>query len=199
MKQQEVIENINKLQTKVNEMTDEYWVQYSDLSTWQFWYHLAWIIIPLVVLYRYINRERFFEILFYGYTMHVIFTYNDSFLVRYGYVDHPYMVLSQFPFSLTVNAAILPVIYMLLYQYCTDRGRNFYLWSLAVSAVVGLAWVEIHKQLNLFQINEKMNILQLRNELLNVYIFLGNYIVSIIVLWITRLFLTIKKKTKGHL
>ncbi|WP_332692076.1 CBO0543 family protein [Halalkalibacter lacteus] len=196
MKQQEFIENINKLQTKVNQMTDEYWIQFSDLSTWQFWYHLAWVIIPLVVLYRYISRERFFEILFYGYTIHVIITYNDSYLVRYGYVDHPYMVISQFPFSFSVNAAILPVVYMLLYQYCTDREKNFYLWSLAVSAFVGLLWLEVHKQLNLFQINEKMNILQLRNEFLNFYIFLGNYLVSIIVLWITKLFIFIKRNTK---
>jgi hypothetical protein len=198
MKQQEVIENINKLQTKVNQMTSEYWAQYSDVSTWQFWYHFAWIIIPLVVLYRFISRERFFEVLFYGYTTHVIFIYMDSYLVRYGYVDHPYMVLSQFPFSLSVNAAILPVLYMLLYQYCTNRGKNFYVWSLAASAFVGLLWVEFHRQLNLFQINEKMNIFQLRSEFLNFYIFLANYIVSILVLWITKLFICIKKNTKGH-
>ncbi len=194
MRQQEFLENINKVQTRVNYMTDEYWALYSDPTTWQFWYHVAWLIIPLVILFIYINKERFFEILFYGYSIHVLFTYGDSFLVRYGYVDHPYMILSQFPFALSVNAAILPVIYMLLYQYCTEHKKNFYIWSLVVSAVVGLGWVEIHKQLNLFQIHEKMNVLQLHSGFLNFYIFLNNFLTSIFVFWFTKLFLLLKEK-----
>ncbi|WP_052144841.1 hypothetical protein, partial [Halalkalibacter okhensis] len=192
MTQQEFIEKINRVQTNVNYMTDEYWALYSDASTWQFWYHLFWLIFPLVILFKFIDKEKFFEVLFYGYSVHVLFTYGDSYLVRYGYVDHPYMIFSQFPFAFSVNAAILPVIYMLLYQYCILHKKNFYIWSLVVSAVVGLGWVEIHKQLNIFQMNEKLNVLQLHPAYMNFYIFINNFMTSVIVFWFTKLFIYIK-------
>ncbi len=187
MKQQEFIEKINDIQTKANVLSDQYWAQFSHMGTWQFWYHVVLLIIPLVLLYRLINRQRLFEILFYGYTSHVIFTYIDSYMVRYGYWDHPFMILPQFPFALSINASLLPVIYMLIYQYCTDRGRNFYLWALVASVVVGFIWVEIHEQHNIFQLHRGIT---------NLHTFISNFFVSVLTYWITRLFLYIKKYTK---
>ncbi|MDT8860465.1 hypothetical protein N0O92_09475 [Alkalihalobacillus sp. MEB130] len=195
MTQQEWINQINERQVEVNTLIDEYWALYSSPSSWQFWYHIVLLVVPLLLLYRFINRERFFEILFYGYTTHVLVTYLDSLMSRYGYWEHPYMILSQYPFTLSINASLLPVTYILLYQYCTDRKKSFHLWLLPVTAIMAFGFVEIHEQMNIFQIYDKINVFQLHGGLLNFYMFLLNYVIASLAFWITKLFIKIKYRT----
>ncbi len=199
MTHKDFIDKMNEARVETNLLTDEYWATYSDPSTWQFWYLIALLIIPLVALYLLLNRKRFFEILFYGYTAHVLYTYLDAYMSRYGYWEHPYMILPQYPFTLSINASLLPVVYLLLYQFCTDRGRNFHLWLLGVSAVVGIGFIELHRQMGIFFLYEEINVFQLHESLLNFYMFVGNYILASIAYWFTKLFIYIKHHTHARI
>ncbi|WP_052144891.1 hypothetical protein [Halalkalibacter okhensis] len=199
MTQKEFINKVNEARLDTNLLSDEYWATYSDPTTWQFWYLIALLIIPLVALYVLLNRKRFFEILFYGYTLHVLFTYFDAYMSRYGFWEHPYMILPQYPFTLSINASLLPVAYLLLYQFCTQQGRNFHIWLIGASALIGIGFVEIHRQMGVFILYEKINILQLHEGLLNFYMFIGNYIMGSISYWFTKLFLYFKHHTQAKI
>lgn len=48
-----------------------YWTDYSNPSTWQFWFLIVILLIPLVILYIKMDRSKVYLIGFYGYNVHV--------------------------------------------------------------------------------------------------------------------------------
>jgi hypothetical protein len=96
------------------------------------------------------------------------------------------MILPQYPFVLSINASLLPVPYMLVYQYCTEHKKNFYLWALITAFSIGIVFVEIHKHMNIFQLH-KVN---------KIHVFVINFVVALISYWATLLFLYIQKNTR---
>lgn len=81
MNEAQLYQRIYKLREQLSGAYSEYWQHFSDVSTWYFWFNLASIVIPFIILYFAIDRGRLFEISFYGYSVHVLWSNADVFLV----------------------------------------------------------------------------------------------------------------------
>ena len=71
--QLEMLETIRKAEIAQTERWIHYWQEYSNLHTWQFWVVVAMFVLPLVILFLFIDRKRVFHLGFYGYSVHVFF------------------------------------------------------------------------------------------------------------------------------
>ena len=134
MEYKEYWSQIHKESEEFNSIISSYWNEYSHIGTWQFWVIVSLLIIPLILLYFTVDRKRIFEIFFFGYTVHILWTYVDIPLERYGYLVHTYFISPAFPFAINMSASALPVGFLLLYQYCTNHNKNFYMYTLLLSA-----------------------------------------------------------------
>ncbi|EOW8912860.1 hypothetical protein ACOVAE_003086, partial [Listeria monocytogenes] len=56
----------------------DYWARFSNLDTWQFWVNVVFLILPLIVIWFSIDKKRALLLGFYGFNVHVWFTYIDS-------------------------------------------------------------------------------------------------------------------------
>lgn len=63
--QNEALFKINHQQEKLEESWLDYWQQFSNLDSWQFWLHCMMFIFPLVVIYFKIDRKKAFEVGFF--------------------------------------------------------------------------------------------------------------------------------------
>lgn len=43
-------EEIKEAQEAVFDLWNEYWLEYSAFNTWQFWFNVLMIILPLIIL-----------------------------------------------------------------------------------------------------------------------------------------------------
>lgn len=152
---------INEASKKVTSLMYSYWHEHSDWGNWQFWVLLLCLLVPLIVLLIKLDRNRTFEILFFGYTVHMLWTYTDLALIRQGYIDHYYFLMPFLPQAFGITASLLPVSFMLLYQYCINQEKPFILWTTGLSALFALGFAPIEKLLGLVSITKGFTIVHL--------------------------------------
>lgn len=171
-------DRIEAVQDQFNSVIESYWGQYSHWGTWTFWTVLLMFLAPLVLLFFTVNRNRVFEVFFFGFVVHVLWTYTDIALERQNMLIHPYFLSPQLPYGLNITVSALPVGFLLLYQFCTGRGINFYLYSAVLSAVFAFGFASAE----LFT-----GFLELDRGLTRVHLFLIDYAIALLAYESTRL------------
>ncbi|MED4072123.1 hypothetical protein [Priestia endophytica] len=176
---------INEKEDELSSLFSNYWHQYSDFGTWQFWLILVSLIIPLIILCFTVEKRRVFEVFFFGYTVHVLWTYANIMLERSGYIVHTYYLTPLLPTPTNITASILPVGFLLLYQYCTKHRKNFYLYSVVISVIFafGLASIE-----------EKLKLLNIRNEKTLIYLYITDVVIAFVAYWFTKFLLKVRNR-----
>jgi hypothetical protein len=149
---------INKLSEKVSSLMNSYWQKYSDWGNWQFWVLLLCMLVPLIVLLIRLDRKRTFEILFFGYTVHMLWTYTDLILIRKGFIDHDYFLLPFLPQGLGITSSLLPVAFMLVYQFCINHDKNFFVFATGLSALVAFVFTPIERAAGLVSLVKGLTI-----------------------------------------
>lgn len=170
---------------ELSQLISAYWSQYSDMGNWQFWLVLAFLLLPLILLFFTVDRKRMVEIFFFGYTVHILWTYIDQVLASYNYFIHTYFLSSLFPSALSMTASALPVGFLLIYQYCTKHKKNYYFYSLLLSALFAFGFATIEEYMGLVEIRKGLN---------QLHIFLIDIAISFIAYWFTKLILKIKDR-----
>ncbi|RFU60989.1 hypothetical protein D0466_19900 [Peribacillus glennii] len=177
------------MQEEVTHLQEEYWFLHSNIDSWQFWVMLLMLVIPLIVLYFAIDKrkDKLFLILFYGFNIHVWFTYIDSIGVRHGYWTYPYYLTPYFPFSFSLDSSLIPVAFLLVYQWTLNYNKNFYLYSIGLSIIIAFGLKPLLDSANLFELNKGMNYF---------YLFLLYCFIFILSKLIIEIFLKIQKRAE---
>ncbi|ARK31939.1 CBO0543 family protein [Halalkalibacter krulwichiae] len=168
----------------------DYWQQYSGLNTIQFWINLIMLLAPLVILYMKIDRSRALLLGFFGFNVHTWFTYIDNVGVRFGFWSYPYQAIPFLPVHFGLDAALIPVSFMLLYQYCLNHEKNFYVFALGLCAGLSFVFKPYLVIFNLFQLHNGANYF---------YLFVFYLIIVGLAIVITNLFLHFEKTTKKNM
>ncbi|WP_160723703.1 CBO0543 family protein [Bacillus sp. USDA818B3_A] len=164
----------------------EYWKDYSTWETWQFWAILIMLVLPLIVLYFTIDRRNAFKIGFYGFNIHVWFNYSDSIAMRTAHVSYPYQVIPLLPVNFALDASLVPVSFMLLYQWCLKHDKNVYLYGILLSAFFSFILKPILVSINIMKLNHGMSYFNL---------FLNYILILFIANVITKVFEHLKMQT----
>ena len=178
MERDQYIDQIFNKQEELSTIVQSYWSEYSHMGTWHFWLVTSFLIIPLVILVFTVDRKRIFEVLFFGFVVHMLWTYVAQFLTNLGYFAYNYYSAPFLPASLNMTASVLPVSFLLLYQYCTNHQKNFFLYLVLLSAVFafGFASIEI-----------KMGFLELRSGMRQLYLFLSDIVIGVLAYFLTQI------------
>lgn len=163
---------------EIDSIVHEYWDQFSDMLHWQFWVLLLFLLLPLILLYFLVDRKRIFELFFFGYTVHILWSYIVIALSRHNIYTYKYFLFPDLPFAVNVTASILPVGFLLMYQYCTNKRKNFILYTLLLSAIFSFGFGSIEKSIGFIELKRGMN---------QLYLFLIDLFVVFIAYWATRL------------
>lgn len=172
-------DEIYKSREKLNADLISFWKENSFLDDWQFWFVIALLILPLVLLYAYLDRTRIFEILFYGFCVHMLWTYLDTLLGSTSLFVHQYFIVPLLPYALSMTSSVLPVGYMLIYQYVVNNGKNYYLYAILLSALFAFVFLPIEQFMGLSEFNRWMNMF---------YLFLFDLAIVFISYWLTMFF-----------
>ncbi|MDR3592438.1 MAG: hypothetical protein P4N41_22475 [Negativicutes bacterium] len=114
-----------------------HWAKYEYLS-FPWLLMTALTVVAIIVWLRLVDKQRTLEILLYGSWIAITGVTLDEFGYEYRLWRYNYHLIAQFPHILWVHLFILPIIYMLIYQYCPGWKR--FLKIMTVCAA-GLAFV----------------------------------------------------------
>ncbi|WP_227522030.1 hypothetical protein [Bacillus solitudinis] len=123
--QLEAFSKITSMTEKLSQSQLEYWQQYSHIDTWGFKAVLLMFIAPLVCLYFVIDRKNILLFGFYGMNIHIWFSYINIAGVKQGFFGYPFELIPYIPGNLSLDAALIPVLFMLIYQWSINHKKNF--------------------------------------------------------------------------
>ncbi|MBP3952379.1 hypothetical protein [Bacillus suaedae] len=183
--QEQMLTNINNLEDDLTKAINQYWKAFSSFDTWQFWLACLMLVLPLIAFYFFVDRKKLFIICFFGYTYHVFLSYFDAFMNRHNFWEYPYFLFPFLTSNIAIDAALLPVSYLLLYQYVINNNKNFYLYSLLLSLLFAFAFAGALQLLGLFRLTNGMN---------NFYLLLVDYGLALLSYWLTSIFIFFSKQ-----
>lgn len=173
-------EELKAAQEKVFDLWNQYWWDYSGFDTWQFWLNIVMIVLPLIFLYLFIDRKRLFLLLFFGFNIHIWSAYLDGMATRANYIGYPYKAIPMFPIHFGMDTSLVPVLFILMYQYTIEKKANFYLHSLILIFLITFILKPILAAGKLFILTKGTNYF---------HIFLGYVIIVLFSKGITNFFL----------
>ncbi|MCP1158777.1 hypothetical protein ACQCVH_18050 [Bacillus infantis] len=155
-RQREMLKDIREKAGALSSEQIEYWKEYSSFNDWQLWAVIIILIVPLILLYFKIDRSKILLLGFYGLNYHIWFAYTNSIGIRLGLWEYPYELLPVLP-SFALDASFVPVMFILLYQWTLNHKKNFYLYSLLLSAVFAFVIKPILVSLDFFRMFKGVN------------------------------------------
>ncbi|MCM3443052.1 CBO0543 family protein [Metabacillus halosaccharovorans] len=167
----------------------DYWYQYSSFDTWQFWVCVGVILIPLIVLYFLIDKKRIFLLGFFGFNIHVWMVYSDSIGSRYNFFEYPYKAIPFLPIQLGIDTSLVPVLFILVYQWILNHKKNFYLYMFGL--IIFLSFI-------MKPILVAHHFMHLKNGANYFYLFLLYVVVVLLSKAITNVFLHLHSKAKEN-
>lgn len=182
--QMEQLNQIRNFETGATSTWVTYWLHYSHMGTWQFWFIVALLIGPLVALYYLMDRRKALLLGFYGFAVHMLFSYIDLFGTKNGLWEYPYKAFPVVPVNVALDTSFVPVVYMLMYQWALNRNVNYYVVLTGVSIVFAGVIKPIFTVLNLFQMYNGMNYF---------YLFIGYLLIMLVSKWLTNVFIWLQR------
>src|SRR5690625_4752751 len=127
MNKGQLYQEIAEYRDRTQHLISQYWHQYSNINTWYFWFILLSIIISLVILYFAIDKKRIFEISFYGYSVHVLWSKADDALASHNYFVHPHSLTSFIPNGVNMTSFVLPIAFMRSEEHTSELQSRCHL------------------------------------------------------------------------
>ncbi|WP_170006067.1 hypothetical protein [Bacillus fonticola] len=186
-RQEKHIQHLKEIQLEQSNSWFDYWMDHSNFGTWEFWANVAFLILPLITLFIVIDRRKALLLGFYGYNVHVFFTYIDAYSTSRVSAFYPYKVLPILPSNFALDVSFVPVAYMLVYQWTLHHKKNYYLYITLLCLFLAFVFKPLLVYLGLFQII-KMNYFD---------IFLLYLVLSIVSKWVTNVFIFLEKRGKN--
>jgi hypothetical protein len=187
--QQTMLSRLKEIQENQTEMWSNYWQQYSDFTNWQFWMLAAFFIFPLIVLYLRMDKRKALLLGFYGYNIHVFFTYSDAIGANLLKWFYPYKLFPILASSVSLDVSLVPVSYLLMYQFALNGNKNYYLSMFLLSAGFAFVFKPLLSAIGLFELDKGTNYFTL---------FISYVVVGLIAKWITNVFVYFEKKAHNR-
>jgi hypothetical protein len=151
-KQQEFIRDLTERISSYTYDWSVYWKMYSSLSTWRYWVNVIIFVLPLIVLVFKLDKSKAYRIGFYGFVIHVTATYIDLYGITHKMWEYPYQIFTFPPVNFGLDASLIPVSYMLVYQWTLNRNKNYYLYTTILGVVIAFVLKPLTVYLDLFHV-----------------------------------------------
>lgn len=115
----------------------DYWVQHSIYSSFEFWILVALFLCSLILLAIKIDKSKLFQVGFFGFSVHILSVYTNVIGINLGVWNYP---IQMFPFlpAFSFDASIVPVSFMLVYQWTFNNKKNYYLYAIMTSGIFSI-------------------------------------------------------------
>ena len=112
-------EEIREAQVKLHQLTHKNWYNH-DFLTLDWWLLIIVMILPWIIWWKLVDKDSLIEITLYGLFIALFSGILDTIGFSLGLWSYPNKVIPINPPLFPADFTLLPVTYMLLYQYFTS-------------------------------------------------------------------------------
>ncbi|NLP53060.1 CBO0543 family protein [Bacillus sp. RO1] len=125
----------------------------SSIADPRWWLLLTSIFLPWVIWWWIVDKKRVFEILAYGLCWAAMATWLDLLGTEYGKWSYPFKLNTDIQTLLPADSAVIPVMYMILYQY-VSTWKRFVIGSVLCAAVLSFIFEPLFMMLDMLELKE---------------------------------------------
>ncbi|VBB08203.1 Hypothetical protein LUCI_3472 [Lucifera butyrica] len=127
-----------------------HWAKYEFLSVP--WLLLTAVtVLAIAIWVKLVDKKNIIELLLFGSWIAIACVSLDEFGYEYRLWRYKYHAISQFPHILWVHFVILPIIYMLIYQYF-PKWNSFIKALVILSAILALLGEPLLVRLDIYEL-----------------------------------------------
>ncbi|WLD92764.1 CBO0543 family protein [Alkalihalobacillus sp. AL-G] len=171
MKHQDHIQDIVDAQQGVIIESLELWREHGLFSP-NWWLLLTLLIVPWIVWWFLVDRRRLFKIFAVGMTISAMASFLDTLGIVLGGWIYQVELIPMIPQLLPMDFSVLPIGYMLVYQYF-PTWRRFLLASLITSLFGAFIVEPFFVKIDIYQLLKWKHI----------YSFSGYFILAVFIKW----------------
>lgn len=112
----DILKEIITLQQQLTKLEHKHWVE-NVLFSFNWWLLLCIFIVPWIIWWKLVDKRRIREILLYGFIIMVLSSILDDLGIASLLWTYPYQLLQILDRLNAIDLTVLPVMYMLIYQY----------------------------------------------------------------------------------
>ncbi len=173
-----------RLRKESTELFNYIWKHYSLYASFEYLMLAALFLGPLILLIFKIDKRKIFLIGFYGYSVHMTSYYINLIGVNMGAWNYPIQLIPSLP-SFTFDSSLVPVTYMLMYQWTLNKKKNYYTYALLISIFFSFIFEPLLVSMELLKLYAGFNY---------IHRFFVYAIVSLLTKLLTDSFLWLQKK-----
>lgn len=138
------------LQSAADIALREYWSNYTFL-TWEWWFLFFLLLVPWIIWWKIVDRKRLFEILTFGFMVMVVSIIFDAIGVEFDWWNYRYQLVPLFDILIVFDFSVMPVIYMVAYQYFRDWNK-FILVFIIIASIFAFVAEPLLVKLTFYQL-----------------------------------------------
>lgn len=142
---------IECLRTQLMKTNIEYWYK-NNLFSFPWWFLLMTMVLFILTTWVLIDRAKIVEMLLCGFMATTIIVFLDVVGVSFLLWGYPNMLIPLIPPIFSIDMTHLPVVYMLLYQYCPS-WKSYLIAITAAAFVFSFVFEPVAMWLNIYDMN----------------------------------------------
>ncbi|MED3554306.1 CBO0543 family protein [Cytobacillus praedii] len=179
----DLIDKAVKMRKEATETLIQTWIENKIYYSFEFWMMAALLVVPLIILLIKIDKSKIFHICFFGYSVNLLSFYISLVGLNLGLWGYPFQLIPAFP-SFSLDSSLVPVSFMLVYQWTINKKKNYYLYAIITSVIFTFLVETLFLKMDLFKIYADINYF----HRLAIYI-----IISVCAKGMTTIFLKLQK------
>ncbi|MFX4262239.1 CBO0543 family protein [Pelotomaculum propionicicum] len=140
-----------ELRAALRDVNMDHYLQ-NNVFTFSWWLSLIFVILVWCIWWKRVDKYRLLEIVCYGLLVSVVVIIIDILGVELVLWGYPNMLIPLMPPLFSADIALLPVTYMLIYQYYAE-WKEFFIAILITSFVLAFIGEPIAIWLELYEMN----------------------------------------------
>lgn len=142
-------EDIREVHQKLAEMRYDYWLNH-NLFSLQWWLLLVVFIVPWIIWWKFVDKERIFQILLFGTLLMTLVIIMDDIGLELHLWSYPYKLFFAISRLTTIDQGVLIVAHMFLYQYFA-KWKSFVIANVVMALIFTFilepltVWIGIYK------------------------------------------------------
>lgn len=142
-------DQVREVHKELVDMRLEYWINH-DLFSFQWWLLVILLIVPWIVWWRYVDKNRISQILLFGTLLMVLVMMMDDLGVESHLWSYPYQLFSMMPRLISIDQGIIIIAHMFLYQYFS-KWKKFIIANTVMAIIFTfvfepiVVWLDIYR------------------------------------------------------
>lgn len=149
----ETFQKAQQVREELHQLNVRQWYLDSFL-TWEWWLLVGLTIVPLVIWWKMLDKNKAYEIAFYGCMINIMAVILDDIGTNLSWWSYPIKLIPVVPPLLTADSILVPIFFMIIYQFFSSSLKRLYISNVITACFIAFVSEPLFIWLHYYKLND---------------------------------------------